>query len=229
MNYLCSYHPICSRPLGRRAVEEYGLPPFIDASCRREPDLESPFPSISALCRTTKFAPRLWPSDRVVYITTKGRHGELEARHWRLVAVLQVVERFENHDAAAAWYRVQEVSPPANCMVEGNPPVPFERTGGPNPVRKFGDPSDPERVVRLWDASYRVRSRSCGVFLACRPLFLDLHTPPSITDFEAAGIFEKGRMPVTQNPPRISDEEFAKLWLKTPGPYPAPWDARHSG
>jgi len=67
---------MCRSKPGRRAIEAFALPPFIDSSCRREPDLESRSPSISALCRRTKFAPRLYPTDRVVYITTKGRYDD---------------------------------------------------------------------------------------------------------------------------------------------------------
>jgi hypothetical protein len=44
-------------------------PPFIDASCRREPDLESRYPSITALCREGHFAPHLHEGDVVAYMT----------------------------------------------------------------------------------------------------------------------------------------------------------------
>ncbi len=37
-------------------------------TCRREPDFESQFPAISALCRGKLFAPRLNPDDLVAYI-----------------------------------------------------------------------------------------------------------------------------------------------------------------
>ena len=45
--YLVSYRPLSYNAYGRAAVYKYDLPPFIDGSCRREPDFESPFPSIT--------------------------------------------------------------------------------------------------------------------------------------------------------------------------------------
>ena len=56
--YVVSYRPLAGTPQGRRAVQRYGLAPYIDASCRREPDLEAKWPTISALCRGRNFAPR---------------------------------------------------------------------------------------------------------------------------------------------------------------------------
>ena len=95
---------------------------------RREPDFESAFPSISASSRGKNFAPCLRPGDTVVYTTTKGRWGPAEIGrvelHWRLVAVLEVFQRFETHDEAARWYRGQGLAVPGNCVVEGNPPLP---------------------------------------------------------------------------------------------------------
>ena len=64
--FLATYRPICASAHGRQAVADFGIPPFVDASCRREPDFESSFPSISALCRGRQFAPRLHADDVVV-------------------------------------------------------------------------------------------------------------------------------------------------------------------
>ena len=71
--FLATFRPLIHSPGGRDAARRYGLPPFIDGSCRREPDLESPFPSITATCRAGKFAPRLVVGDRVAYLTVKGQ------------------------------------------------------------------------------------------------------------------------------------------------------------
>jgi len=46
--YVVTYRPLESTATGRRVKTD---PPFADGSCRREPDLESKFPSITALCR----------------------------------------------------------------------------------------------------------------------------------------------------------------------------------
>jgi len=162
--FLATYRPIISTAHGRAAAQTFDLAPFVDSSCRREPDLESsPYPAISALCRGKLFAPRLGVGDNVVYLTKKGRYGTVPSRHWRLVAVLRVLRRFETHHAAASWYRAQGLTPPSNCIVDGNPPVPLERTGGPRPRNRFGDPADPVGVVNRWNAAYRKRARRCGV------------------------------------------------------------------
>ena len=119
--YLVTYRPLLQTRLGRQAVKEHGLPRFIDGSCRREPDFESAYPSITALCRGSRFAPRLHPGDHVIYITTKGSYLGRRERHWRLTSVLQVLHRFASHEQAASWYRERNLALPSNCMVAGNP------------------------------------------------------------------------------------------------------------
>lgn len=106
MIYLNSYHPLALYPKGRKAAKEYNLPPYADASFRREPDLEAPFPAIFAFCRKTKFAPRLKKGDIAVYATVYSNYPPITRyRHYRLTAVLEVIERFEDHEIAAAWCR----------------------------------------------------------------------------------------------------------------------------
>lgn len=99
--YLNSYHPLIQYAEGRKAIARYNLPPFIDYSCRGEPDFQSAYPSITALCRTDKFVPRLHEGDQIVYITVQGKYPGSEQLHWRLVAILDVFKRFESHDKAA--------------------------------------------------------------------------------------------------------------------------------
>ena len=36
--FLATFRPLIHSPGGRDAARRYGLPPFIDGSCRREPD-----------------------------------------------------------------------------------------------------------------------------------------------------------------------------------------------
>lgn len=210
--FLCTYRPICASPEGQQAIERFGIPPFVDASCRREPDFESRLPSITALCRGGLFAPRLRPGDSVVYLSRKGRYGDHPQVHWRLVAVLQVVHWFSSHAMAAEWYREQGLSLPGNCMVEGNLPLPLERTGGPGKahMKELEEEPDPERAVRVWDHGYRTRAGKWGVFLICEPAWMDLWNPPALTLRTAAELFG-GKVPRTQNPPKISPEAFARL------------------
>ncbi len=45
-SFLATYRPTAKTGSGRYAVQCYSLPPFVDGSCRREPDFESRFPSV---------------------------------------------------------------------------------------------------------------------------------------------------------------------------------------
>jgi hypothetical protein len=208
--FLCSFHPLSGNPAGQSAVARAGLPPFIDGSCRREPDFQPSAPSISALCRTTQFAPRLWPGDGVAYITNQGRYnGEAG---WALVALLNIMKRFESHEAAAEWYRTNGFAVPSNCLVPGNPPQPYHLTNQKPPdvvAERVDTEADPERAVRLWDSTYAKRAKECGVFLACEVNFLELWHPPVLRRSDFHAIF--GRVPGTQNPPKITPDQFRAL------------------
>ena len=85
-------------------------------------------------------------------------------------------------------------------MVEGNPPLAIEMTA---PITDIG------ADLLRWDLEYQRRARKCGVFLACKPQFLELYNPPIITEEIMYMAFN--RIPGTQNPPAISLEEFEKL------------------
>ena len=208
--FLASFHPLCSTSVGRAAIHRHRLLPFIDGSCRREPDLEHDWPSISALCRAGKFAPRLQVGDRVAFVTARARY-----RHgapWMLVALLRVARRFETHEEAASWYAGLGLRLPSNCMVPGNGPVPLTRTkGAPRDLR---DPERaPERIIRVWDARYRERARKWPVMLACEKLMVELHEPARIEQHD--WLRWCGRVPSTQNPPEISDELWDHLVTAT--------------
>jgi hypothetical protein len=185
-----SFRPILNTARGRAAVEEFGLPPFIDGSCRREPDFEAEFPAITGLCRKGKFAPRLKVGDTAIYVTTKGAWSR------RLVAVLRVLERFDGHDEAAAWYRERGLPLPSNCWVDENPPIPYDRTVQDSPEWS-------------WDMYYKRRSRNYPVFLATDPLFCELRDPPTVTDEMLIEAF--GRIPGTQNPPEVPESQGRRL------------------
>lgn len=195
--FLNSYRPLCRNKSGREACQRFGHPPFVNAACRREPDFESPFPSITAICRGKLFAPRLYPGDRVVYMTRKGSAAK-GRRH--LVAVLEVQQRFGSHSAAADWYRIRSLRVPSNCLIPENPPLGIEHTDRGVPPRKD---------VRAWDRVYQRRVRKWPVFLVCQALRLELHTPPEIIDADLIRIF--GRVPATRNPPSITEDQFWAL------------------
>ena len=199
MKFLSTYSPLIVNKRGWSVVKERGVPPYVDSSCRREPDFGSELPSISALCRASKFAPRLNKSDVVVYLTFKGAYRGHPGRHWRLTGVLKVIERFESHRDAAKWYVDKGLQLPSNCIVPENPPLSLDETSNPSNY-----PS-----VERWDAGYRARTRKFGVFLACESLFLELHDPPVVTQEMMYAAF--GRVPGTRTPPKISDQEFERL------------------
>jgi hypothetical protein len=170
---VASYNPLCYTKTGERAYMDNNLNPFIDASCRREPDLENRFPSITAICRKNKFAPNLKEGDIVVYITNKWKYLKDERANNKLVAVLQVIKKCSSHQVAADWYKERDESVPSNCFVDGNNPFPFTMTGGlfkdKNKDLKYyerqylkisiTDPIEKERyenaTLRSWDGYYR--------------------------------------------------------------------------
>ena len=199
MKYLSSYRPLVMNGRGKSAICRFGIPPFVDYSCRREPDFESRFPSITALCRGSNFAPRLNESDIVIYMTVKGKYAGFDGSHRRLTAILKVIKRLETHQLAADWYEDNGLRVTRNCMVEGNFPLELEMTSNPKNCTS----------VERWDISYRRRSRNCGVFLVCETLFLELQCPPEVTEKMLIEVF--GRIPGTQNPPRICNHAYYKI------------------
>jgi hypothetical protein len=197
-NFLCSFRPLVASKQGQEAVQNHRLKPFVDASCRREPDFEAQFPSISALCRKEYFAPRLRVGSKVVYITKKGRYLGSTDNHWRLVAVLEVTTSFQSHAEAANWYIQNGECLPSNCMVNGNPAMPLDKTDGFH--------SD----IRHWDAIYRLRAKQCGVFHICsKELYCELENPPIVTEQMMIEVF--GYIPATRNPPSISENAVSRF------------------
>ncbi len=197
MHYLNSYQPLAFSKEGREVVSVYGLLPFVDASCRREPDFESPYPSITAICRFRLFAPRLCVGDSVAYITWKGSYPNEGTRHRREIALLKILHTFKSHYEAAEWYRLNRLQTPSNCIVFGNPPMPLEKTN-----RYLSD-------LRNWDARYRLRASKCGVFHVCEQEFLDLSSPPTLFEETMVGIF--GFIPKTRVPPAITKQQYEEL------------------
>jgi hypothetical protein len=211
--FLATYRPLIKSLAGRQAVRQHALLPFIDGSCRREPDFESRFPSITAICRAGNFAPRLRVGDRIACLTGKGKYLGAREMGWHLVAVLRVIQHFSSHDDAASWYALQNQPLPSNCFVDGNAPKPFEFTSG-EPPKKIKDriaiESDFNRAVRLWDMTYRQRVAKWPVFLATEAEFIELSHPRQLCEVQMRDIFS-GRIPITQNPPKIACEQLERL------------------
>ena len=198
--YLVTYCPLNINQSGCKAMRKHNLPPYIDGGCRREPDLQSAFPSISAVCRAGKFAPRLKVGDTVVYITFLDRATDA----WRMTAILEVREWFKSHEDAAAWYRNQGLPLPSNCLVKNNDPLPLDHTHSLSdecemPMKPRGCQPAGDIILRDWDESYQKRVRNYPMFLRCEALYpVDLYNPPILTREDVKRIF--GKMPSTRNP-----------------------------
>ncbi|TMI66123.1 MAG: hypothetical protein E6H07_09530 [Bacteroidetes bacterium] len=215
---LNSFHPLCETDIGQNAVNKFGYPPFIDASCRREPDFENPFPSITALCRQEKFAPQLYPNDIVVYMTVKGKwltHFD----HYRIIAILEVIERKDTHLQAKSWYTNKGLTIPSKCMIHDNPPHSFNETGGryekqkdisnfltypPDKQKIIGD-----RIVSHWDNEYLAKSKKWSCFVISKPIFMNLTDPPILTDQDILNIFKKKIN--TRTPKKLTVHEFTQI------------------
>ena len=210
--FLMTFRPLAVSPAGRAAARARRLPPFLDGSCRREPDFESTFPSITAICGAGNFASLLRVGDRVAYLTVKGRYpGNVESG-WCFVAMLRVIRRFSTHRDAASWYRSKGHSVPGNCFVEGNPPIPLEFTNRrpPPKIRKLVVAErEPARTIRLWDAAYRQRVARWPVFLVTKAEFLELNKPPLMVAADMLEVF--GVIPATLKLPEIGCERLARL------------------
>jgi hypothetical protein len=210
--FLSTFHPLIQTVAGRAAAQRYCLPPFIDGSCRREPDFESRFPSITALCRGGNFAPRLRIGDRIAYLTVKGRYAGDEAFGWRLVAILRIIHRFSDHNEAARWYARQGCPLPSNCLTGDSPPKAFELTNGKLPAEvrgRINTRSDPGAAIRFWGATYRKRARKWPVLLATRAEFLELTDPPQLREGDLIRVF--GKVPATRTPPEVSSDRLERL------------------
>lgn len=193
--YLNSYAPLAASKPGREASTRFGIPPFIDGSIRREPDLEHAYPAISCLCRTDKFAPRLKPDDVVAYMLRKDRYGQGRLQR-RLTAVLRVLTVFPSHIEGAAWYTDRNLQLPNNCWVRGNPAKPFEHSH-----RRFrtSNSLDVNQTHKDWDVGYRARAMKHGTFVICERLFCNLTwDAPEVTEPQLELVFS--RVPGTRNP-----------------------------
>jgi hypothetical protein len=207
--YLAKYWPLNSTPAGQRAATRHGIQPFVDGSCRREPDFEAKYPSISALCRGRLFAPHLQEGDEVAYITAKGRYGE-EFWHWRIVARLKVFKRFESHLEAADWYLKNVGELPSNCMVYGNPPLPLSQTtrGASNCAKGCGSAA---ATLKQWNKHYQKRADTIPVFFACKTVWKELASPKMLTDEGALKVLRSGKRVRSRLPIKITNAEVKAI------------------
>ncbi len=209
--YLSSFYPLCSTRSGKKASKNFKFPPYIDGSCRREPDFEKQHPSITGLCRPP-FAAKLCKGDIVVYTTNKLGIG---AR--KVVAVLEVIHviqksnenpKFSTHKKAAKWYFEKKYKLPNNLMVKDNIPHPLVETSRKGRwVDWVGGKS-----LKEWDKHYLERSINTNVAI-CKVLCKELNNPIELTENEMLRIF--GRRPGTRNPSKVQPKEWDdfRKWL----------------
>ena len=214
---LNTYRPLNLTNYGSEASIKFNVPPYVDGSCRREPDFESEYPSITALCRGRACAPRLFEGDRTVYLTVKSDYGNLGETHYRLTAILKIYKRFENHQDAASWYLKNKIQLPSNCLIDGNPPLAIEKTAGLKPTQMKRIMNQDEsirnkqlsKMLKEWDDEYWDKTKKYPVFLVCKKIFVDLINPPIFFIKDFIKIF--GIVPVTRTPLEIYMKEYKKI------------------
>jgi len=217
MGRITSYHPLKKYPRGPWSSDADRPLPFADSSCRREPDLENSFPAITGLCRLNK-TKKFEVGERVAYFTV--------GRPRYLTAIIIIEESFATHDDAAnSWYRPRGVESPRNLIVSGSQPLRFGLTCGfyrnaahdrVAPDRAAGRTE--EDVIREWNALYVTRQAQAPHAHVCRRLFVDLETPPELSDAGVKRVFPKAKFPGTQNPAKVDeavvDALVAELGIK---------------
>jgi hypothetical protein len=208
--YINEFRPLAETLPGRSAIAQGNLPPFIDASCRREPDLLSQYPSITALCREGHFAPHLREFDVVAYLTRDFAYPTNSQSTRRLVAVLRIHKTWlpaegkgwpKAHQEASEWYRQRGLPLPSNCMVRGSKPLPLELTD------RY------KSNLRDWEAHYWRVARKHGVFHACEPIFRNVVDPPRLQTRQLQEWF--GTIPSPWDIAPLDPAAFAKMldWL----------------
>ena len=213
--WLNTYHPLAGRPDGPWASQAPSIPPFADASCRREPDIGAARPAITGLCRP-QWVQQLREGDVVAYFTVKGRYFD-EREHRRLTAVLRVIHEARSHLAADRWYELHGFSLPRNIMVPRNPPLPLEMTeGGYHKGNEFIAPSDQvdaAQVLEDWNRVYEERRCRRGAVRICIPLLVDIRQGFRLSDEELRHIFGAAGFPNTQRRPARIDLDVMKAIL----------------
>ena len=185
--WINKYRPLAASPGGIAAASAAGDAPFVDGSHRREPFLSCDLATISSICRGRNFAPRLGVGDVVVYLTTKAHHAGDAEKSIRLPAVLEVEQMLRSHEAAAEWFSDRDLPLPPNCVIAGN------------------DGLDADACIPCWPATrdtaegrYRDRAARYPMYFICRPLWLNLKSPPVVTDSMLMSAL--GRVPVVRTP-----------------------------
>ena len=203
--FLNSYHPLCKYPKGREAIEIFNHKPFVDGSCRREPDFENKFPAITGLCRTDKLINRLNENDLIIYITVKMSYEGLLG--WYFVGILQVLRLENNHIDAAEWYVNNGLPSSQNVCTPHSAPLHYKHSHYRAPYfDRYGNPD-----IRKWNLEYRQRSIDYPKVAICQVWNenLYLESPFLLSRETMTEIFN--RIPGTQNPPTLDPFEWSNF------------------
>lgn len=216
---LVSFRPLCSSDIGIRAINTHQYKPYIDFSCRREPDFDNVYPSISALCRKSKLAPHLKAKDIIIYTTLLGIYPPITAPHYRLVAILQVEQTYPTHRDGEADYHRLGAFTPRNCIVPNNPPLDFDHTAGDffskRKTAKFlARPQAQQQVIgtariKEWDKYYQgiPSLPNCGAFVRTTPVYRKTDNPIPIYPNVYFNIFGKP----SQAPKHLTKEQLHQV------------------
>jgi hypothetical protein len=203
--FLNSFTPLAVNKFGRAAAALYNIPPYIDGSCRREPDFENLKPAITQLCRPNKLVTRLSNSDLIIYITKLGRYGSNQA-HWKFVGILEVIDIVPDHNSALTYYLNNKITVSQNIMCSNTSPFQLDMTHRICGFNYIGLSSS--NIISKWNAGYNYRANKYRT-VAITEVWnnkLFLNSPPLINHQMMKSIF--GRIPGTQNPPKLSDFEW---------------------
>ena len=203
--FLNSFVPLAINKQGRESATIFNLPLFIDGSCRREPDFENSKPAITQLCRPTKLVTRLNIKDLVIYITKLNRYGTKQT-HWKLISILEVTDIVPDHNSALTFYKNNQIPVSQNIICNSTSPFPLDYTHGINENNK--NETDANKVIKKWNAGYTYRAKKYPEVAITQVWngILHLDNPPIINHQMMKSIF--GRIPGTQNPPKLSDIEW---------------------
>jgi len=209
--FLNSFTPLATNMVGRASAKNYSLPLYIDGSCRREPDFENAKPAITQLCRPTKLVTRLNKKDLVIYITKLNRYGTKQA-HWKLISILEVIDIVPDHNSALTYYTNNKIPVSQNIICNSTTPFPLDYTHGINENNKNN--TDANKVIKKWNAGYMYRAKQYPEVAITQVWndILHLDNPPIINHQMMKSIF--GRIPGTQNPPKLSDAEWRNFKIK---------------
>ena len=204
--FLNSYLPLCSTKRGRDSTHDFGLFPFVDGSCRREPDFEKLKPAITCLCRKQKLLPRLEEGDLVIYITNKRRYYKKDPERF-FIGILEVEKLLASHEEARQWYEEKGYVLSQNIICNKTEPLKSHFT---HRITRF-KLSNGEADIKLWNGSYRKRSRNDSLVAQAKVWngFMELNDPRKILDKELIKIFH--RIPGVQNPPMLKEKEWDRF------------------